>query len=38
VVAWGRDYAGVRHYIFRNRIEADLGPGIRRAIENGPAP
>jgi REP element-mobilizing transposase RayT len=38
IVAWGRDYWGVRHYIFRNRIEADLGPAIRRAFEHGPAP
>jgi REP element-mobilizing transposase RayT len=38
VVTWGRDYDGVRYYIFRNRIEADLGPAIRRAIEQGPAP
>jgi REP element-mobilizing transposase RayT len=38
VVTWGRDYHGVRHYILRNRIEADLGPDIRRAIEHGPAP
>src|SRR5215471_9811140 len=35
VVSWGRDYWGVRHYIFRNRIE---GPAIRRALEHGPAP
>ena len=38
VVAWGRDYWGVRHYIFRNQIEAAVGVGIRRAIEHGPAP
>jgi REP element-mobilizing transposase RayT len=38
VVAWGRDYWGVRHYIFRNRIEATDGPAIRRALEHGPAP
>jgi REP element-mobilizing transposase RayT len=36
VVAWGRDYWGVRHYIFRNQIEATVGPGIRHAIEHGP--
>jgi len=28
----------VRHYIFRNRIEATDGPAIRRALEHGPAP
>ena len=38
VVAWGRDYWGVRHYVFRNRIEAADGPAIRRALEHGPAP
>lgn len=38
VVAWGRDYRGVRHYVFRNRIEATDGPAIRRALEHGPAP
>jgi REP element-mobilizing transposase RayT len=38
VVAWGRDYWGVRHYIFRNRIEASDGAGIRRALEHGPGP
>ena len=38
VVAWGRDYWGVRHYVFRNRIEATDGPAIRRALEHGPAP
>ena len=36
VVAWGRDYWGVRHYIFRNQIEATDGIGVRRAIEHGP--
>src|SRR5690242_15679168 len=36
VVSWGRDYWGVRHYVFRNRIEGDEGPGIRRAFEEGP--
>jgi len=36
VVAWGRDYWGVRHYVFRNRIEATDGSGIRRALEEGP--
>ncbi len=38
VVAWGRDYWGVRHYIFRNHLEATQGPAIRRAFEHGPAP
>src|SRR5262252_4098119 len=38
VVAWGRDFWGVRHYVFRNRIEATDGPAIRRALEQGPAP
>jgi REP element-mobilizing transposase RayT len=38
VVAWGRDYWGVRHYIFLNRIEGTDGPAIRRALEHGPAP
>ena len=36
VVSWGRDYWGVRHYIFRNLIEAASGSGIRRAFEQGP--
>jgi REP element-mobilizing transposase RayT len=36
VVAWGRDYFGVQHYIFRNEIEGASGPRIRRAIEEGP--
>jgi REP element-mobilizing transposase RayT len=38
IVTWGRDYAIVRHYIFRNRVEGSLGKSIRRAIEQGPAP
>ena len=38
VVAWGRDYLGVRHYVFRNEIEAALGSRVRRALEEGPAP
>jgi len=38
LVAWGRDYWGVRHYIFRNHLEAAQGPAIRRAFEHGPAP
>jgi hypothetical protein len=37
VVAWGRDYIGVRHYVFRNEIEGALGPVVRRAFEEGPA-
>jgi REP element-mobilizing transposase RayT len=37
VVAWGRDYFGVRHYIFRNTVEGELGPRIRSAMEKGPA-
>jgi hypothetical protein len=35
LVAWGRDYMGVRHYIFRNRIEATDGSAVRRALELG---
>jgi REP element-mobilizing transposase RayT len=38
IVTWGRDYFGVLHYIFRNRIEAELGPSIRRAFERGSPP
>src|SRR5258706_10902863 len=38
VVAWGRDYLGVRHYVFRNEIEAALGARVRRALEEGPVP
>src|SRR5438477_830687 len=38
VVRWGRDYMGVRHYVFRNQIEAAVGAGIRRALEQGPRP
>ena len=37
VVAWGRDYIGVRHYVFRNEIEGALGARVRRALEEGPA-
>jgi hypothetical protein len=37
VVEWGRDYLGVRHYVFRNEIEGALGPRVRRAFEEGPA-
>jgi len=36
VVCWGRDYIGVRHYVFRNQIEGAEGPRIRRALEQGP--
>ena len=36
VVRWGRDYLGVRHYVFRNQIEGELGSGMRRALERGP--
>src|SRR6266850_12225 len=38
VVAWGRDYLGVRHYVFRNAIEAESGSAVRRALEQGPGP
>jgi len=33
IVSWGRDYWGVRHYIFRNQIEATDGVVVRRAME-----
>jgi hypothetical protein len=36
VVSWGRDYWGLRHYVFRNQIEGDRGPRIRQAFERGP--
>jgi REP element-mobilizing transposase RayT len=36
VVNWGRDYFGVRHYVFRNQIEGTLGPRVRQALEQGP--
>lgn len=36
VVGWGRDYLGVRHYVFRNEIEGALGVRVRRALEVGP--
>src|SRR5260221_2591447 len=36
VVGWGRDYLGVRHYVFRNEIEGTLGARVRRAFEDGP--
>src|SRR5882724_12148580 len=38
VVNWGRDYLGVRHYVFRNTIEGALGVRVRRALEEGPRP
>ena len=37
IVGWGRDYLGVRHYVFRNQIEGALGMQVRRALETGPA-
>src|SRR5262249_29071012 len=36
IVNWGSDYSGVRHYIFRNRIEAIAGKAVRRAFERAP--
>jgi REP element-mobilizing transposase RayT len=36
IVSWGRDYWGVRSYIFRNLIEATAGTGVRHAFEQGP--
>ena len=36
VVRWGRDYLGVRHYVFRNAIEGAEGVHVRRALEEGP--
>jgi len=36
VVTWGRDYWGLRHYVFRNEIEGAQGPRIRQAFERGP--
>jgi REP element-mobilizing transposase RayT len=36
VVSWGRDYWGLRNYVFRNEIEGALGPRIRQAFERGP--
>src|SRR3954454_13112036 len=32
VVEWGRDYFGVRHYVFRNQIEGALGSRVRQAL------
>lgn len=36
VVNWGRDFLGLRHYVFRNQIEGAEGSRIRQALENGP--
>jgi hypothetical protein len=36
IVSWGRDYWGLRHYVFRNQIEGALGPRVRQAFELGP--
>jgi REP element-mobilizing transposase RayT len=36
VVTWGRDYLGLRHYVFRNQIEGAEGVRIRQALERGP--
>jgi REP element-mobilizing transposase RayT len=36
VVYWGRDYASMQHYVFRNEIEASDGKAMRRALERGP--
>jgi REP element-mobilizing transposase RayT len=36
VVSWGRDYWGLRHYVFRNQIEGERGTRIRQAFELGP--
>jgi hypothetical protein len=36
IVSWGRDYAGLRHYVFRNQIEEEEGTLVRRAMELGP--
>lgn len=33
IVAWGREYVSVRHYIYLNRIEATHGRAARRALE-----
>jgi REP element-mobilizing transposase RayT len=38
ILTWGREYWTVRHYIFRNQIEASDGVAVRRALEHGPAP
>ena len=36
VVTWGRDYIGLRHYVFRNQIEGAEGSRIRQALEEDP--
>jgi hypothetical protein len=36
VVCFRRDYFAVKHYIFRNEIEATDGRSIRLALERGP--
>src|SRR5437764_818629 len=36
VVGWGRDYLGVRHYVFRNEIGGTSSARVRRALEEGP--
>jgi hypothetical protein len=36
IVNWGRDYWGIRNYIFRNLIEATAGAAVRHALEQGP--
>ena len=38
VVSWGRDFWGLRHYVFRNQVEGAEGPRIRQALERGPLP
>jgi REP element-mobilizing transposase RayT len=37
IVNWGRDYWGIRNYIFRNLIEATAGAAVRHALEQGPS-
>jgi REP element-mobilizing transposase RayT len=36
VVSWGRDYWGLRNYVFRNQVEGVHGPRVRQAWERGP--
>src|SRR5262245_51891306 len=36
VVSWGRDYWGLRNYVFRNQVEGIHGPRVRQAWERGP--
>src|SRR5262245_27136517 len=36
VVSWGRDYWGLRNYVFRNQVEGAHGSRIRQAWERGP--